>query len=250
MASPHVAGGVDTIGYKDGTCLMKMDDVGSAIRTIGDIPSFKNLDAGSLKAIVEAAVVRSYKAGDLIFREGEPAAGLFAVQTGWAKAYKISEAGREQVARFVRAGECFNEIGAYAGGTNQATVEALEPTTAWIISHEALLRLMQEHTQITHVVAQNLAQRVIHLMELVEDISLRTVTQRLVRMLLDHSSGDVLSRRRWSTQAEMAARLGTVPDVLNRCLRDLVDEGLIEIERHSLRILDRDGLRRKEQNSD
>ena len=31
---------------------------------------------------------------------------------------------------------------------------------------------------------------------------------------------DNLPRQRWATQAEMAARLGTVPDVVNRALRD------------------------------
>jgi hypothetical protein len=51
----------------------------------------------------------------------------------------------------------------------------------------------------------------------------------------------------------MAARLGTVPEVLNRALRTLADgalnealiEALIEIERHQIRILDRAGLEAK-----
>ena len=72
-----------------------------------------------------------------------------------------------------------------------------------------------------------------------------TVVARLARMLLEHSTGEVLRRRRWSTQTEMAARLGTVPDVLNRALRSLAEEGLIRIERHQIHILDRQGLRKK-----
>jgi hypothetical protein len=40
----------------------------------------------------------------------------------------------------------------------------------------------------------------------------------------------------------MAARLGTVLDVLNRALRRFVADGLIEIDRHTIRILDRDAL--------
>jgi hypothetical protein len=36
--------------------------------------------------------------------------------------------------------------------------------------------------------------------------------------------------------------LGTVPDVLNRALRNLVEAELIEVERQQIRILDREGL--------
>jgi hypothetical protein len=40
----------------------------------------------------------------------------------------------------------------------------------------------------------------------------------------------------------MAARLGTVPDVLNRALRKLADDGLIQVARHLIQIIDREGL--------
>ena len=41
----------------------------------------------------------------------------------------------------------------------------------------------------------------------------------------------------------MANRLGTVPDVLNRALRNLVKDNLIQVERHQIQIRDYAGLR-------
>mgnify|MGYP000856244364 FL=1 len=76
-----------------------------------------------------------------------------------------------------------------------------------------------------------------------EDLSLRTVTARLARLLIENASDDVILRRRWATQAEMASRMGTVPDVLNRALRSLAAEGLIEVDRQKIRICDRPGLK-------
>jgi CRP/FNR family cyclic AMP-dependent transcriptional regulator len=105
--------------------------------------------------------------------------------------------------------------------------------------------LIDEYPALCRVVIQNLAQRVLHLMGLVEDLSLRSVEARLSRLLLEQATGDVMNRQRWSTQAEMAARLGTVPDVLNRALRGLVEEDLIRLERHQIQILDRQGLEAK-----
>jgi len=89
---------------------------------------------------------------------------------------------------------------------------------------------------------QKLAVRLQHLVSLVEDLSLRTVEERLSRLLLEHSEQGTLQRRRWATQTEMAARLGTVPDVLSRALRKLADEGLIRVARHQIEILDLKGL--------
>mgnify|MGYP003948290055 CR=1 FL=1 len=40
----------------------------------------------------------------------------------------------------------------------------------------------------------------------------------------------------------MAARLGTVPHVLSRALRTLIEAGLIQVQCHQIRILDRQGL--------
>ena len=136
-------------------------------------------------------------------------------------------------------------VGAFTDEANQATLIALEPSQIRIVQRAALLRLVDEHPDLARVIIQSMAKRIMHLMGLIEDLSLRTVVARLARMFLDHSDGDILNRRRWSTQTEMAARLGTVPDVLNRALRSLADENLIEIERYQVRILDRAGLETK-----
>lgn len=213
-----------------------------AIEVLSTIPYFANLDSATLEAVSRVAIQRAFEAGQVVFLEGDACSGLYVVQKGWLKSVKISQAGREQVIRFVGPGESFNEIGVFAGGLNQVTVEALEPAVLWIIPRETLLSLMDTHASLCRLITQNLAQRVLHLIGLVEDLSLRTVEERLARLLLEQAQGDTFSRRRWSTQAEMAARLGTVPDVINRALRGLVEEGLIQIERHQIRILDRDGL--------
>ncbi|HRE26402.1 MAG TPA: helix-turn-helix domain-containing protein, partial [Anaerolineales bacterium] len=76
----------------------------------------------------------------------------------------------------------------------------------------------------------------------VEGLSLRPVTGRLARLILTQSEGDVLIRPRWYTQAELAAQLGTVPDVIQRALNGLSGSGVIAVERGRILILDRVAL--------
>ncbi len=106
-----------------------------------------------------------------------------------------------------------------------------------------MLKLLETHPKLAQHVIGDLAERLLHMIKLVEDISLRSVEARLARFLLAQAADGEVQRRRWATQAEMAARLGTVPDVLNRALRKLGEEGLIEVARHQIRILDLEGLK-------
>jgi CRP-like cAMP-binding protein len=216
-----------------------------AVHALAAVPYLAELDVATLDAIAQAAVRRTYQADQIVFLEGEPCTGLYVVQEGWLKSVKISPAGREQVVRFVGPGDAFNEVGVLASAPNQVTVIALEPCALWLIRHEALVALLESDRHLAWLITQNLARRVMHLMSLVEDLSLRTVEARLARLLLEQAQEATLHRRPWATQAEMASRLGTVPDVLNRALRTLADEGLIRVARHQIQVLDADALAAK-----
>lgn len=88
----------------------------------------------------------------------------------------------------------------------------------------------------------NMADKIISLVTLAADLSLKTVEARFAKLLLDSAEGDVIERRRWTNQTELAAHLGTVPDVLSRVIRELTKAGLIEMDKQHIRILDRAGL--------
>jgi len=213
-----------------------------AAKTLTAVPYFAELDPATLETIAQTAIRRDYQAGQVVFWAGESCAGLHIVQEGWFKVVKLSADGREQVLRIVGVGETFAEIGVFADKPNPATVIALEPSTALVVRQDAILQLLDHHPGIARHILRNMAERVLHLVTLVEDLSLRTVEARLARLLLERATEGTLHRQRWATQTEMAARLGTVLVVLNRALHSLVAEGLIEVQRRQIKIIDREGL--------
>lgn len=216
--------------------------VQNAMRLFSTIPYFKELDEQTLQTLVANAVLRQYDAGQLVILEGEPSVGLYIIEDGWLKVSKIARDGREQTLQFLGRGEAFNAIGVFTDQPNPATLTALEPARIWLVYREAVLNLLDTHPPLARLVIQDLAGRVLHLLELVEDLSLRTVEARVARLLLQHSIAGQVSRRRWATQNEMASRLGTVPDVIGRTLRRLSEQGLIQVSRNDIQILDRGGL--------
>lgn len=207
-----------------------------------NVPYFAGLDATALRELAGLATWHEYAPGGVVFLEGDANTGLYCIQAGWVKVIKLSRDGREQVLRYFGPGEVFNEIGVFLARPNPATAIALEPSALWQL-HRAVLQpvLTARPDLLLHVMA-NMADRIAYLAGLVADLSLHTVEVRLARLLLGAAPEGALVRQSWLTQAELAARLGTAPDVLSRALRTLADAGLIRFDRRQIAILDRAGL--------
>jgi len=225
-------------------------DISKALPDLQKIPWLGVLDQSGWDDLLAATHLHSYNPGEVIFLEGDLSSAFYVVHRGWVKVVKLSGEGREQILDFIGAGQPINIAVVFAEQPYPATLIALEACQLWAIDQAALLALLDRYPAMARRVIQTLAGRLLHTISLIEDLSLRSVTARLAKILLmqlGESEQPVIARRRWATQAEIAARLGTVPDVINRALRNLADEGLIEVDRHQIVILDRADLETKAQ---
>lgn len=183
---------------------------------------------------------RTYHRGEIILMEGDLDCGVYFVQRGVVKILRSSEDGRTQTLAIVGPGHSFNEVPAVDGGPNPASAEAMTECTVYTVSRADFSRLLDRYPQISRAMLVAFAARLRQLVELASDLTLRTVPQRLAKLLLEQANiaGQL-------TQHEMAARLGTVREVVGRSLRALADEGLIRVEGHRIIITDAARLRRK-----
>jgi CRP/FNR family transcriptional regulator, dissimilatory nitrate respiration regulator len=205
----------------------------------------RGLDIETLSVLAKSATWKVFAPDAVVFWEGDTETNLYYLQYGSVKILKTSLEGREQVLRFLDAGEIFNEIGVFAKRANPATAIALEESGIWLLPRQALEDVLLAHPRTALQIMENLADRVISIVTLTADLSLRTVEARLAKLLLEQAAEDMIERRRWTTQTEMAAHLGTVPDVLSRVIRELTKAGVIEMDKHHIRILDREELTRR-----
>ena len=218
------------------------DPLALFIERLRGSPLFVSLSAESLALLGTQAKQTHYQAGATIFWEGEPSQGLYWLQSGTLKAVKYSTSGREQILHLIKPGQSFNEVGAFTTLPNPASVVALEPILLRHIPGNAIRQLIKQDSTFAQSVIDVLSNRLRHSATLVEDLSLRPVINRLSRLILDEADGDTLLRPSWYTQNELAARLGTVADVIHRSLRKLEVDNIIEVERQQIRIINRDEL--------
>ena len=141
----------------------------------------RGLDEGALKGLAENAVWKIYPPDAVIFWEGDEESNLYFLQYGSLKVLKAAPDGREQVLRFINAGEVFNEIGALAKRANPATAVALEESGIWLIPRLALDKVVVEHPQVALQIIQNMADKIIGLVTLAADLSLKTVEARFAK---------------------------------------------------------------------
>lgn len=214
--------------------------------TLSKIEHFKALPIEAQNAIINVAIPRQYKAGQVIYLEGEPAEFVYILEKGWVKATRMTHEGREQGLLFLRPVEIFGDIAVFSGTTYPGTVTALEDVEAWLIPAQVLMLLVKQYPALALAIIQRLSERVLHYIGLVEDLSLRSVEARLASTLLRHAELQneqlVVSRREWTTLDEMAIRLGTVRDVLSRAMKVLETENLIIVNKQSIQLLDPRGL--------
>jgi len=210
------------------------------------IPLFAGLSDQALSLVAEAAIRRTYASGEVIIFTGDPCRAAYFIAQGQVRVYRLSPGGREQVLARLGPGKAFNTVPPFIkGGVNHATVEALTTVTLYTISCEDFHRLVRQCAELALAILQDFAARLDHLTDLVEDLSLRTVRGRLARFLLEHADESTTNTgelaRRW-TQAEIAAQLGTVRDMVGRTLRAFADAGLVQMDRQRIVLLDREGL--------
>jgi CRP-like cAMP-binding protein len=223
-------------------------DIPDPLADLSQIPWLKVLDQAGWNELCAVTQLHSYSPGEVIFLEGDWPKALYLVHRGWVKAVKLSPEGREQILDFIGPGQPINIAPIFAEQPHPATLIAQEACELWAVEQSTLLGLLDRYPRMARLIIRALAGRLLHTISLIEDLSLRSVTARLAKLLLLQLADNqqtIIQRHLWATQAEMAARLGTVPDVINRALRSLSEEGLIQVDRRQIVILDRARLAAK-----
>ncbi|MGC8855600.1 MAG: Crp/Fnr family transcriptional regulator [Anaerolineae bacterium] len=183
--------------------------------------------------------LREFQRGETLFWEGDPCAGLHIIEEGSVKLYLLSPQGRQYIVRVLEEGETCNEVPAFNGGTNPVNVDALEYCRVWVVEAEILRRLVLAHPHFALKVLNHFGQNLRKLVHMVGELAFYQVTHRLARLLAEMPTSEGQEISTYWTQEQLAARLGTVREVVARSLKELERSGAIRLEDRRIRIVDR-----------
>jgi CRP-like cAMP-binding protein len=223
---------------------MPLDKVAALKRT----KLFGELDGSTLRTMADLSVERTFQKDEILFVAGDEATGMYVIVEGSVRAFRVSLDGREQVIHVERAGATIAELPVFDDGAYPSTAAADEQTTTLFIHKRDVRSLCLEHPEIPLAAIKVLAARLRRCAELVEALSLREVGQRLARFLVNEArrsgtrteNGFVLTLAQSNQQ--IAARIGTVREVVSRAFTRLQHEGLVTVDGRQIIIPDENAL--------
>jgi CRP/FNR family transcriptional regulator len=216
------------------------------IAVLSEIALFAALTEAEIQALSQRAVERRFAAGEMLFWEGEPCAGVFLIIQGSVKIFRTSPGGREVMLAIETAPSTVAELPLFDGGPYPASVRTLEPVVALFINKSDFQHVCRQCPDVALKVLAVVGGRLRHLVGLVEAMTFGSVTQRLAHLLLDASKeAGAESFELTVTHQELASRLGTVREVVSRNLARFRADGLIRIQGHQVQIVNRAALQQE-----
>ncbi|HEY5731913.1 MAG TPA: Crp/Fnr family transcriptional regulator [Anaerolineales bacterium] len=210
------------------------------LKTLQSNQYFDELPDNVLKKIAENTKLHEFERGDVLFWEGDPCAGLHILESGSVKLYRVSPQGRQYIITVLTEGATCNEVPAFDGGANPVNVEALETTRSWVVDAHTLRELIKANPEFALKILSKFGQNLRNLVGKVSEMAFYQVTHRLARLITEMPIEE--PRPHW-TQEQLAARLGTVREVVSRSLKELEKSGAIRMEDRRILIADGDVLR-------
>lgn len=211
--------------------------------TLAAIPLFAGLEDEQLEKIGGISRIVELRRRNVLFREGEPAEGIFVLLTGRLKIYKLSPDGKEHILHFVRPGQTFAEAAVFMAGGYPAYAEALQKSRALMLPKREFQDLLREEPLISLNIIATLSRYLKQFADRIEDLSLKDVSARLARWFLQTS--EEKGRDFWDLEiakGELASQIGTVSETLSRTLRKFQDSGILQVRGRFVKILDREAM--------
>lgn len=212
------------------------------VLTLRRLPLFTDLSNQELALIAENVRRLHYTEGATIFSEGNLCHELLIVEVGTVKIIKSAPDGRQQLIGLERHGNSLAEVPVFDGGRYPATAEAASVTVLLRLPADEFRRICLQNPELSLKVFKVLGHRLRQLMSLVEDLSFSTVRGRLIAHLLQLASETGRETPRGiqfelkENNEELAARLGTVRELVSRNLGRLHGAGFIEMNRRTINI--------------
>lgn len=184
-----------------------------------------------LQKLASLGKLKSFKKGELIFKDGDNGDGLYILLEGRIRAFGSSVSGKEITYGYVLAGAYFGEM-TLDGGKRSANVEALEPSQCAIVSNAQLVTFMQEHpsfgTEMLHTVIARARQST----DNARNIALLDVYSRLKHILQKLTPESNVSVN--ITHSELAADVGASREMVSKLLKDLEVGGYVSLQNRNL----------------
>jgi CRP-like cAMP-binding protein len=212
------------------------------------IPLFADMPKEQLRSLVGTLHRQAYEKGQLILHQGDPGDSLFVIIAGRVRIYTLSPEGHELSFCIYDKGDFFGEMALLTGEPRSAYAEAMQSTEVLVLHRQAFRRYLLTNPLAAIHTIEVLSRRLRRTTESAEGLISLNVTQRIARKLLELTERYGVNQEEGVlidldlSQEDIATLVGTTRESANRALSALRDQGIVQVDRARIRVLDPDRL--------
>ncbi|MFA5619966.1 MAG: Crp/Fnr family transcriptional regulator [Weeksellaceae bacterium] len=206
----------------------------------------KNFTSDELAELSHEKKVMSFKKGELIIEENATPKGIYYLEKGTAKLFKLGFNGKEQILRFTKKGDIIGYRSILSNQPFRASATAMEDTEVCFIPEKFFLKILEFHPKFAFDVLRRIAEDLGESAETITFLAQKTVRERLAEVLI------LLEKKLGTdkegfinialTREEMANLIGTATESAIRLISEFRTDGLIEADGRRIKILERQKL--------
>lgn len=206
-------------------------------------PFWNSLSDKDKDYVCQNSVALTYPRGTLI-HDGNECSGVIFVRKGCIRVYMMSDEGKEITLYRLHSGEvCMLSASCVIHAiTFDVGVDAEEDSECYIINPSAFKKISEENPDIKIFMLETTVSRFSDVMWVMQQILFMSMDKRLAIFLWDESariSDDTICL----THEQIAKYIGSAREVVSRMLKYFASEGIVELSRKGVKIIDKNKLK-------
>jgi CRP/FNR family transcriptional regulator, cyclic AMP receptor protein len=215
---------------------------------MSEVDIFCDLDESEMDAMAQAAPMKTYTAGELVFTPHQPMEALFILKKGRIRIFRVSTDGRALTTAIIEPGTIFGEMVIVGQQMHDNFAEALDDVVVCVMTKADVRRLLLADPRIAARISETLGRRIGELEQKFSDAVFKSVPERIAGALVTLAAatpGRPLGRgiQVKLTHEQLAALAATSRETTTKILGEFADRDLIALGRGRITVLDQDRLR-------
>jgi CRP/FNR family transcriptional regulator, cyclic AMP receptor protein len=206
---------------------------------LSDLDLFRDLSERDMAELDRVTTITAVPRGRVFYEPEDVSRVLFMIREGRVQIYRISPEGKKLVIATLGPGALFGEMALLGQQMHNAFAEALDDCQIFVMSRADLERLILNKPSVGRRVLETTGRRLRDAEKRLEDMAFKGIPARLASLLLrmaaEQGSDEVVGL----THQDLAETIGTYRETATQVLNDMKADGLIEIGRKRIKILDR-----------
>ncbi len=204
------------------------------METLEQIEEFRS-SPELIEKLNKYSIHKSYKAGSVILNENAYIRAIPIVTKGIMRVVRTEEDGREILLYYIKAGESciMSFLGGLHSETSKVRAEVEEDAEILFLPVEKISLFIKEHPEWLDYIFRLYHKRFEELLEIVNEIAFKKVDERLLS-LLRKKSELTGSHTITTTHEQLANELGTARAVVSRLLKQLEENGVVQLGRNKI----------------